>query len=136
MNRLLLYLIITCAVLAIHGAHAEERSLPMTKEEFANWIVGTEWSDRFRYESRDSGKGVVRRFAADGIMYFQKETRKWDEENFIYKGRYEIIDKNTIQFGPYKWSATLSEDFKKYKGTSQEQNGEVKGKFVRRFELK
>jgi hypothetical protein len=110
-----------------------EESLPITKEEFEQWIIGTEW---YTKEIRNGNEVyVVRRFYPNGVMKFITGLKKWKKDEAVESSGYKIRDYNEFQYGYFGWIVKMDKDFEEYNGKSRLANGKTKGKFVSRFDI-
>ena len=108
--------IISCKTILIvillfsHNLSAtEEISKPIaTTEDFSKWIVGTEWKcTEFRKGKKIR---VVRRFYPKKVMMIQEHTQQWTPGKPIVKLKYDVMSRNILQYGTFKWAATFAKD--------------------------
>jgi len=107
--------------------------LPTSKNRFAKWLEGTEWS--MTQITTASGLHVrrVRRFNPRGVMLSQLKTLSWSEGLEIITDKYSVLSKNSIQFGGLGWILVFDEKYETFTGKSADGKVTCEGTFVTRF---
>jgi len=110
---------------------SSEDSLPKTKEEFAKWIVGTEWA------MSQVGKNTRRslRFHPNGLLLFQFKTSEWDKNLIVNESDYTVLSENSIVWGSVGWTIVFDHKSMTFKGKISDGTKSITGKLTERFIL-
>jgi len=108
-------------------------ALPKTKEDFAVWLVGTEWGmPLLTIATEQKGRRTLR-FHTDEKVQYQFGVLEWQKNLKFSETQYTVLTENSLLWGGLGWTIVFDKRFKTFKGISADKKMECTGVLVERF---
>ena len=112
---------------------SSKNKIPTTKEEFAKWMVGTEWAVTQTTIATGANTRRTLRFYPDGVGRFQFGGSEWEKNLKADENDYSVLSENSLLWGDWRWKIVFDKKFKTFTGKAANSKAICSGKLVERF---